>query len=58
MLLCGEEEIKVDFPKVLLPPGAGEGSRLRISLELEPEGEREERERIGGLLKRLKDKSE
>lgn len=58
VLLFGDEEIRVDLPQVLLPPGAGEGSLLQVSLELEPEEEDERRERIEDLLGRLKDKSE
>ncbi len=58
MLLFGDEEIRVDLPKVLLPPGAGEGSLLRISFKLDPEGELEQRKKIEDLLKKLKGKGE
>lgn len=54
VLLCGDREIKVNLPRELLPPGAGEGSILRISLELDEKGTREQRERISRLLDKLK----
>ena len=56
VVLVGEEEIKVDIPRQLLPPGAREGSWLKIDLELDPEGTKKQEEKIRGLLKRLKNK--
>ena len=57
VVLFGEEEIKVDIPKVLLPEGSKEGSWLNISFELDLEGEMKQRERIEKKLDRLKKKS-
>ncbi len=57
ILLVGEDEIQVDFPKELLPPGSKEGSWLNIDMELDPEGEQGQREKIKGMLDRLKEKS-
>ncbi len=56
VVLFGEDEIKVDVPKLLLPEGAKEGSWLNINLELDIEGEMKQRERIEKKLERLKQK--
>ncbi len=56
VLLWGEGEIKVNLPRELLPPGAGEGSILKISLEVDEEGTEKQREKISHLLHRLKGK--
>lgn len=57
ILLFGEEEIRVDLPRALLPPGAKEGSWYRVSFEPDPEGERKQREKIEDLLNKLKNKN-
>lgn len=57
VLLFGDEEIKVDFHRSLLPQGAKEGSWLTISLELDLEGEQKQREKISEQLKRLKERN-
>lgn len=53
VLLFGDE-VKVDFPRSLLPPGAKEGSWLTVSMELDLEGEQKQREKISEQLKRLR----
>ncbi len=56
VVLFGDDEIKVDIPRQLLPPGAKEGSWLKVSFELDPESEKQQREKIEGLLDKLKRK--
>ena len=56
IVLFGEDEIKVDIPKILLPEGAKEGSWLKINFELDVKGEIKQRERIKNKLERLKRK--
>lgn len=51
---CGDEEIRVDIPRALLPQGVKEGSRLEVSFELDPQDEGKQRKKIDGLLERLK----
>lgn len=57
VMLFGDEEIRVDLPRVLLPPEATEGSWFKVSFEPDREGESEQRERIGELLRKLKGKN-
>lgn len=57
ILLFGDDEIKVDFPRSLLPSGAKEGSWLTVSLELDVEGEQAQREKISEQLKRLRERN-
>lgn len=57
VLLVGDNEIKVDFPKKLLPEGAREGSWLMIDLRLDQEETKKQKEKIGSLLDKLKKKS-
>ena len=56
VLLLGNEEIKVDFPKKHLPKGSREGSWLTIGIALDPEGEKQQREKITKLIDKLKNK--
>ena len=56
VVLFGEDEIKADIPRQLLPPNLKEGSWLNVSFELDPEGEKKQREKIEGLLDKLKKK--
>ena len=56
VMLFRDEEVNVDIPRQLLPPGAKEGSWLNVSFELDPEGEKKQREKIEGLLDKLKRK--
>ena len=56
VLLFGNNEIKVDIPRILLPHKVKEGSWLNISLEMDPEGEQGQREKMSTLLEKLKNK--
>ena len=56
IVLFGEDEIKVDIPKNLLPEGAQEGSWLRVSLELDQDGTIGQKKKINDLLDKLKNK--
>ncbi len=56
VVLVGDEEIRVDIPTKLLPPGTHEGSWLNIRFELDNQGEQHQREKIQGLLNKLKNK--
>jgi hypothetical protein len=56
VVLLGEDEIKVDIPKQLLPKGAKEGSWLKVSIELDREGTKKQEEKIKGMLDKLKNK--
>ncbi|HPQ11611.1 MAG TPA: DUF3006 domain-containing protein [Bacillota bacterium] len=57
VVLFGDEEIKLNIPRKLLPKGSREGSWLKVTFELDPEGEKKQREKIEDLLKKLKDKN-
>ena len=54
ILLFGDDEIKVDFPKKLLPKGAREGSWLKVIFELDQEGTKKQEEKIARLIEKLK----
>ncbi|RJX25112.1 MAG: DUF3006 domain-containing protein [Dethiobacter sp.] len=56
VVLFGDEEVKVNIPKKLLPEGAREGSWLSVSFELDLEGTQKQKEKIQGLLDKLKNK--
>lgn len=57
VVLVGDEEVKLDVPRALLPQGGREGSWLKMSFELDPEGTRSQEEKIAGLLDKLKNKN-
>ena len=57
VVLFGDEEIKVNIPKKLLPPGAKEGSWLKVSFALDPEGTAKQKKKISNLLNKLKKKN-
>ena len=57
VLLFGDDEIKVDFPKKLLPEGAREGSWLKVVFELDHEGTKKQEEKIARLIEKLKNKN-
>ena len=57
VILVGDDEIKVDIPKELLPKGSKEGSWLKFNLELDPEGTEKQKKKIEDKLKRLLDKN-
>ena len=54
--LFGEDEIKVDIPKVSLPEGSKEGSWLKVSFELDLEETKSREDRIKSKLDKLKKK--
>lgn len=54
VVLFGEEEIKVDMPKKLLPPDAAEGTWLNVTFAVDRSGTEKQRERIARLLDKLK----
>ena len=56
ILLFGEDEIKVDIPKVLLPEGSKEGSWLNVSFGLDLEETKSREDRIKSKLDKLKKK--
>lgn len=56
VVLAGEQEIRVDIPRKLLPAGSREGSWLDFSISLDPEGEHRQRDKIQNMLDRLKQK--
>ncbi|MBS4029858.1 MAG: DUF3006 domain-containing protein [Clostridiales bacterium] len=56
VVLFGDEEIKVDIPKKLLPEGVQEGSWLRVSFELDQEGTQKQKEKIKDMLDKLSGK--
>ncbi|NLN06198.1 MAG: DUF3006 domain-containing protein [Firmicutes bacterium] len=58
VLLFGEDEIKVDMPKKLLPPAAREGSWLNVTFELDEDGTKKQEEKIKNLLLKLKNKNQ
>ena len=53
VMLFGDEEIKVEVPRKLLP----EGSWLKVSFELDPEETMACKEKINSLLEKLKNKN-
>lgn len=56
VVLFGEEEIKADIHKKLLPAGAREGSLLNVSFELDEDGTKKQQEKIKDLLDKLRNK--
>ncbi len=57
VVLFGQDEIKVDIPKILLPEGSKEGNWLNASFELDIEREEQQRKKIENKLNKLKNKS-
>ncbi len=53
VLLVGDEEIQVDFPKKLLPEGAKEGDWLNLAFEIDATGTKAQKQKIEGLLNKL-----
>ncbi len=58
LLLCGDEEIPVELPRELLPPGAAEGDILAVSLQIDHQATAEQRKKIERLLGRLTEEPE
>jgi len=56
VVLFGNDEIKVDIPKVLLPEGSKEGSWFKVSFELDIEETKSREDRIKSKLDKLKKK--
>lgn len=56
VVLFGDEEIKVDIPKKLLPANVQEGSWLNVSFELDANVTNKQTEKIQNLLEKLKNK--
>ena len=57
VMLFGDEEIKADIPRQLLPKDAREGSWVNVYFELDEDGTKKQEEKIRGLLEKLKNKS-
>ena len=55
IVLFGDDEVRADIPRALLPADAKEGSWLNVSFELDPEGEKRHREKIDNLSKQMRD---
>ncbi len=58
IVLFGNEEIKVDIPKELLPEGVKEGSWLNVNLDLDIEETTAREDRIKAKLEKLKNKGQ
>lgn len=56
IMLFGDEEIRADIPRQLLPESAKEGSWINVSFELNVEGRKKQEEKIQELLEKLKKK--
>ncbi len=56
VVLFGDEEVKADIPRFLLPADAQEGSWLKVTFETDHETTGERKERIENKLARLKSK--
>lgn len=56
ILLCSDNEEKVNIPLKLLPLGTHEGSWLKVDFELDGTGEQQQKEKITRLLEKLKQK--
>ncbi len=57
VVLFGDDEVKVNIPKKLLPKGAKEGSWLKVSIALDKEGTKKQEEKIKSKLDKLKNKN-
>lgn len=55
VLLAGDREEAVRWPKALLPEGAKEGDILRVSLAVDADATRQAREEAETLLRQLLD---
>ena len=53
VVLFGDEEMKVDIPKVLLPEGSKEGSWMNVSFELDIKETKKRKDRIQTKLDKL-----
>ncbi|MHB1418022.1 MAG: DUF3006 domain-containing protein [Bacillota bacterium] len=57
ILLVGEKEQLVNWPKAQLPDGAREGDVLDLTLKLNPEATKTKTEQASQLIKKLQGKS-
>ncbi|QGG46331.1 DUF3006 domain-containing protein [Heliorestis convoluta] len=58
VLLVGEEEGIVDWPKNMLPSEAKEGEIITISMSIDKNETQRRRKRVEGLLDKLKNKNQ
>lgn len=56
VLLFGKKEIRVDFPRELLPEGVNEGTWLKITLDIDEKGTTGQQQKISRLLDKLQKK--
>jgi len=56
VVLFGDEELEVVFPRVLLPDGTGEGDWLKVVIEQDLDGRVKQEKRVSSLLDKLKKK--
>ena len=57
ILLFEEKEIKVDFPRELLPEEVKEGDWLKITFAIDKKGTAQQEIKISGLLDKLQKKN-
>jgi hypothetical protein len=57
VLLFGDQEIKVDMPRELLPHDLKEGDILNVTVEVDQRSTQAQRQKIEGLLQKLKEKN-
>lgn len=58
VVLFGDDEVRADIPRILLPAGAQEGSWLRVRFDLDEQETTARKEKIGSLLEKLKSKNQ
>lgn len=56
VLLFGDNEVKVNIPKVLLPADAKEGTIFNVSFEIDKKSEENQKQKVQSLLDKLKSK--
>lgn len=57
VLLVGDEEIKVNFPRKLLDKNLKEGDYITLDIKYDAKTTKEAQEEVQNLLKSLKDKN-
>lgn len=57
VLLVGDEEIKVNFPRKLLDKSLKEGDYITLDIKYDAKTTKEAQEEVQNLLKSLKDKN-
>ncbi|WP_207707098.1 DUF3006 domain-containing protein [Heliorestis acidaminivorans] len=58
VLLVGEKEDVIDWPKSLLPMGASEGDVITINIAIDREETQAGKKRVESLLEKLKKKNQ